>query len=71
MVESVSIPDRDSGEFRATAYGLAGGSGDVSIPDRDSGEFRAWILTYKISFIPFQSLIGIQGNSELSLIVQV
>ena len=39
----------------------------VSIPDRDSGEFRgnSWISpTHRFQF---QSLIGIQGNSEASI----
>ena len=40
-VNHVSIPDRDSREFRlADCFYSGGSSGGVSIPDRDSREFR-------------------------------
>ena len=36
----VSIPDRDSGEFKLSKYNIIILGNEVSIPDRDSGEFK-------------------------------
>ena len=66
-VRSVSIPDRDSGEFQELHVYIDSSGSLVSIPDRDSGEFQVTSRCPHLLTVWFQSLIGIQGNSKCSL----